>query len=289
MGLASLVALFYTRGNVRHLVVMYSINVFLTFSLSMLGMLRWWSTDRKNPVWRRRVCLFGIGFCLCATILVITAMEKFTEGGWLTLVVTSAFVALCFLIHRHYEKLTRQFKQLDEHLRVFTQIQPVQTDAPLTPDPEKPAAVVLVSSYSTFGIHTMLNIHRSFQGHYKNYIFIGVGVIDSGGFKGEGAVDALRDSTQRMLDQYVDLARRIGVPASSRMGIGTEVVSEAEKLCLATAREFPCSTFFSGQVLFQKETWYQRILHNQTAFALQKRLHWAGQTMVILPIRVRSA
>ncbi len=289
MGIASLAALFYTRGDVRHLVVMYSINVFLTFSLSMLGMLRWWSTNRKDPIWRRRVFLFATGFCLCATILVVTAIEKFTEGGWVTLLVTSAFVAMCFLIHRHYEKLARQFKQLDQHLRVFTQIQPVQTDAPLTPDPEKPTAVVLVSSFSTFGIHTLLSIHRNFQGHYRNYIFIGVGVIDSGGFKGAGAVEDLRNSTQRMLDQYVDLAHRIGAPASSRMAIGTEVVSEAEKLCLATAREFPRCTFFSGQVLFQKETWYQRILHNQTAFALQKRLHWAGQTMVILPIRVRSA
>ena len=288
MGLASLAALFYTRGDVRHLVVMYSINVFLTFSLSMLGMLRWWSTNRKDPIWRRRAALFAIGFCLCVTILVITAIEKFMEGGWVTLLVTSAFVTLCFLIHRHYEKLSRQFKQLDEHLRVFTHIQPARTNAPLTPDPEKPTAVVLVSSFSTFGIHTLLSIHRNFQGHYKNYVFIGVGVIDSGGFKGQDAIDGLRNSTQQMLDQYVDLAHRIGVPASARMAIGTEVVSEAEKLCLATAREFPRSTFFSGQVLFQKETWYQRILHNQTAFALQKRLQWAGQTMVILPIRVRS-
>jgi hypothetical protein len=51
-------------------------------------------------------------------------------------------------------------------------------------------------------------------------------------------------------------------------------------------REFPQSTFFAGQVIFRRQQWYQRLLHNETAFAIQKRLQWAGQTMVILPARV---
>jgi len=52
-------------------------------------------------------------------------------------------------------------------------------------------------------------------------------------------------------------------------------------------RGFPRATFFAGQVVFQRERWYDAILHNQTAFAIQKRLQWAGMTMVILPVRVR--
>ena len=40
-------------------------------------------------------------------------------------------------------------------------------------------------------------------------------------------------------------------------------------------------------MIFQRERWYQRILHNETAFAIQKRLQWAGQTMVIIPARIR--
>lgn len=287
MGVASLIALFYTRGDVRHLVVMYSINVFLTFSLSMLGMLRWWAARRKHPLWRRRTALFGAGFCLCATILTITALEKFGEGGWITLLVTAGFVGVCFVIHRHYEALARKFERLDHDLRALTTIEPVQAAVPAL-DPEQPTAAVLVSSFSQFGIHTMLNIHRSFRGHYRNYVFIGVGIIDSGGFKGEGAVDELRASTQGMLEQYVRTAHRMGVPAAFRMGVAIEVVAEAERLCLETAREFSRCTFFSGQLLFQRETWYHRLLHNQTAFALQKRLHWLGHTMVIMPMRVRE-
>jgi hypothetical protein len=67
--------------------------------------------------------------------------------------------------------------------------------------------------------------------------------------------------------------------------VGTDAVEEAEKLCLSTAREFPRSTFFAGQVIFRRETWVRRLLHNQTAYAIQRRLQWAGQNMVILAAR----
>jgi hypothetical protein len=77
------------------------------------------------------------------------------------------------------------------------------------------------------------------------------------------------------------------LPSAWRLAVGTDVVAELETLCTAAAREFPRSTFFAGQLVFQKEAWYQPILHNETAFALQKRLQLAGHTMVILPIRVR--
>jgi hypothetical protein len=73
------------------------------------------------------------------------------------------------------------------------------------------------------------------------------------------------------------------------MAIGTEVVAEAEKLCLELSREFPLTTFFAGRLVFQKERWWQRLLHNETTLAIQKRLNWTGKTMVTMPIRVREA
>lgn len=47
-------------------------------------------------------------------------------------------------------------------------------------------------------------------------------------------------------------------------------------------------TFFAGKVIFERERWYQRLLHDETALAIQKRLQWAGETMVILPARVAA-
>jgi hypothetical protein len=43
---------------------------------------------------------------------------------------------------------------------------------------------------------------------------------------------------------------------------------------------------FAGQLVFRRDTWLHRLLHNQTAYAIQRRLHWAGLPMVILPTRV---
>src|SRR4051812_27594061 len=98
MGASALVALLYTNGDVGKIVVMYSINVFLTFSLSLFGMARKTIGERGTaPGWVRRAAVFVVGFLLCATILATTVFEKFREGGWLTLVVTAAVVALCFL------------------------------------------------------------------------------------------------------------------------------------------------------------------------------------------------
>lgn len=154
------------------------------------------------------------------------------------------------------------------------------------PDPSKRIAAILVSGYGGLGLHTFLGVYRDFPDHFKGVVFVSVGVIDSREFKGEGTVDALRSSVEETLKKYVDYARGQGVPAACRLALGTDAVAEAEKLCLEVAREFPQVTFFAGKVLFGKERWYQPILHNETAFALQKRLQWAGKTVVVVPARV---
>ena len=84
------------------------------------------------------------------------------------------------------------------------------------------------------------------------------------------------------------LAAGLGLPAVSRMRVGTEVVAEAEALCLEVSREFPRTTFFTGKMIFQREKWWHRLLHNETATAIQERLQWAGKTMVTVPIRVHD-
>jgi hypothetical protein len=285
MGGSALAALWYTGGNVGALVIMYSINVFVTFSLSMTGMCRhWWSRRGHDPLWRRRLALFIVGALLCAAILVVTVVQKFTEGGWITLAVTGLCVVTAFLIHRYYRRVGEKLKLLDQTLgQLMTTGEPNM--APV--DPKLPTALILVGGYSGLGIHTMLNVVRFIPDHFRNFVFASVGVVDSGNFKGSGAVDDLRRHTDESLARYVDLARRLGVPATACSAIGTDAVDELESLCLDAARKFPKVTVFAGQLVFEKDTWVHRFLHNQTAYALQRRLQWAGLPMVILPTRVR--
>jgi amino acid transporter/DNA-binding XRE family transcriptional regulator len=285
MGVLALAALFYTKGDVSTLVIMYSINVFVTFSLSMIGMCRHWlALRRQNPLWRRRLILFVVGAVLCLSILTVTVVQKFAEGGWVTLAVTGLCVGLCFFIHRYYQKVGEKLTALDETLgKLVTSAEPNLAE----PDPSQPAAVILVGNYSGIGIHTMLNAVRFAPDHFRSFVFISVGVVDTGNFKGGGAVESLREHTAASLRRYVELGQRLGMASTSCMAIGTDAVDELEHLCLEIAKKFPKATFFAGQLVFQKDSWLRRLLHNQTAYSLQRRLQWVGLPMVILPTRVR--
>jgi hypothetical protein len=284
MSLASLAALLYTSGDVRQIVVMYSINVFLTFSLAMLGMVRHtWREKGQTPRRAARLALFIVAFLLCATILAMTVIDKFREGAWLTLAVTGSVIVLCFLVQRHYRVVAQKLTKLYEQLM---RIPPGPERATVDPDPGKPVAAVLVAGYGGLGLHTFLSIFRHFPHHFKGVVFVSAGVIDSQEFKGEGTMEALKASLEDNLARYVDFARGQGVPATFRMAIGTDSVAQGEKLCLEVAGEFPQVTFFAGKVLFEKEKWYQNILHNETAMGIQKRLQWAGKVMVVVPARL---
>jgi len=284
LGLAAIGALLYTGGQVSALVIMYSINVFLTFSLSMIGMCKYWARVRaRHPLRHRRLALFVAGAVLCVAILAVTVYEKFYQGGWRTLAVTGVVVALGMAINRYYRLVTSRLKQLNE---IMAALPPPGMPTAADPDPNEPAAAVLVGGYGGLGVHTLLNAYRFTPGYFKNVVFLSVGVVDSGSFKGADTLDDLRRHTEESLAKYVDLVRGWGVPATSFMAIGTDAVEELEKLCVQVLKLYPKAVFFTGQLIFQKDTWYQRLLHNQTAFALMRRLQWVRVPMVILPTRL---
>ncbi len=285
MGASAIALLIYTHGSVSALVIMYSINVFVTFSFSQLGMSRFYIRRRReDSKWMQHLSVHLVGLVLCATILVITTVEKFLEGGWMTLLITSLVIGVCYLIRNHYQTVRNGVAELDKTLLNFPTSGPVNNNPP---DKNDPTAVQLVSGYSGFGVHTLLSILTTFPEIYKNIIFVSVAVIDSGSFKGAEEVKALEQSLKNELEKYVELARKLGFAADYRMAVGTDVVETAAHLCRDIAAGYPRSTVFTGQITFRLEKSYHKILHNETAFAIQRRLQWHGLTTVILPIRMR--
>jgi len=101
-------------------------------------------------------------------------------------------------------------------------------------------------------------------------------------------LESLKKHVEGSLTKYVDLARRLSFSSISYMAFGTDVVDELERLCRVVHRDFPKAVVFAGQLVFQRESWYGALLHNQTAYSLQRRLQWDGIQMVILPTRVRE-
>ncbi|HSM93596.1 MAG TPA: APC family permease [Anaeromyxobacteraceae bacterium] len=282
MGLAALATLLYTHGDLTALVTMYSINVFVTFSLSQYAMLRYWARNRGEGR-RRGFAIHGVAFVLCVAILLGTVYEKGEQGGWVTLVVTSAVIALCFVIRRHYRQVQENLRRLDGILEAL----PAHPGGPRPVlDPKAPTAVLLVGGYGGLGVHALLTVQRTFPDFFRNFIFVSVGVVDSAAMKGVEEVDRIRLQTRHSLERYVDLAHRLRLAADLRMEVGTEATDVAERLCVDIAREYPRAVVFAGKLVFQRERWYQRLLHNETAYALQRRLQFDGLNAMVMPVRI---
>jgi len=285
MAIAAAILLVYTNGSVDALVVMYSINVFITFTLSNVAMIRHAFHARQGN-WRRAAFVHGLAATVCGMILTVTIVEKFTEGGWVTTVITAALVTLCFLIRTHYRAVGAKVAKLSKELELDTP-PPADLIAPEELDPDQPTAVVLAGGYGGLGLHTLLQIPRTFAGQFKQVVFIAAGVIDAGAFKGKDEIDVLRDNLERDLARYVVFAKaHMGWAAESDFAIGTEAVTELDRLCREVALRFPRSVFFAGKLIFQRDSWYQRLLHNETAAAVERRLQFAGLPMIVLPVRM---
>ncbi|MEK6589153.1 MAG: APC family permease [Nitrospinota bacterium] len=284
MGIGAIFILLTTGGSVAKIVVMYSINVFLTFSLSEFGMSLFYVKHRyREEKWKRHLSVHLTGLTLCVTILIVTVLEKFTEGGWETLLITTIIIGVCHMIRSHYDKVKRGEEKLDSLLKNIPMTGQMNTE-PV--NPKAATAIQLVNEFNGFGIHTFLSIIQNFPNIYKNVIFVSVAVIDSGTFKGGEELHNLEDATKTMLEKYVEFARKLGIPAGYRCAMGTDVVDVAVELCKEVKGEFNIATVFTGQLSFKLEKFYHKFLHNETAFAIQRRLHWNGVTTVILPIRV---
>jgi amino acid transporter len=284
MGLAAALVLGYTRGAIDLLIVMYSINVFLTFTLSQFGMARHWIQVRKEgKPWKRSLAVNAVGALVTATILIITAALKFRDGGWVTLVATTALIMLCVTIRRHYQHVRRLLASLDETL-LSLPLQEPKTIPELSVD--GPTAIVLVESYAGLGVHTLLSVQRLFPRHFRNLVFVTAGLVDSAQFKGVDELGALEKNVREGLEQYVDLAQRMGMYAEYRYSLGTDLVQELESVCTDLIKEFRRPIVFAGQLVFQRENLFTRTLHHETAFSIQRRLQFLGIQVIVLPIRV---
>jgi amino acid transporter len=283
MGGSSLLALLYTHGDITTLVTLYAINVFVTFSLSQLAMCRFWWRERRNrPDWRRQGAIHVVGLVLCFGILMVNVYEKFSEGAWVTIVVTGTVVAVFTWTRSHYRKVQENLRRLDS---ILSSMPKASTPARAL-DPKKPTAALLVGGYAGLGVHSLLTIQRLFPHYFQNFVFLSVGVIDSATFKDIAEVVEVKERTRKALDQYLSLAQGLSLAATSRMALGTEAVETATQLCREVAKEFPRALFFAGKLVFEQERWYQRVLHNETAYQIQRRLQFAGLNAMVLPVRL---
>ncbi len=293
MGGLALILMAVTGGSVRFLVVLYSINVFITFVLSQAGMVRhWWQARVQFKGWLKKLLINGVGLVLSAFILISMIVMKFNEGGWITLFITGALVTIAILIKRHYYATAKLLHRLNSLVTVAESAEESLVNIPtgaaleLKPDPKAKTAVLLVSGFNGIGLHTLFGIIRLFGGVFKNFIFVQVGVVDAGNFKGRSEVGKIEVEVKNDLARYVRFMNKQGFYAEGVFEVGTDVVDEVSNIAPKIIERFPYAVFFGGQLIFPQDSFAVRFLHNYTVFAMQKKLYREGIPFVILPIRV---
>jgi amino acid transporter len=292
-GAAALVLLFLTRGSVKFMVVLYSINVFITFLFSQLGMvLHWWRSRKEERRWWKKIIVNGVGLVLTVFILLSMLVIKFGEGGWITIFVTGSLMLVAAAIKRFYGRTQKQLAHLDSLVRV---VEASRSDnhggsgarrrSPRY-NPRARTAVILVGGYNGMGLHTLFNVVRLFGKGVRNFFFIQAGIIDAERFKGKAELDKLEAHIKESLDKYVSYVRGEGLYARGFPLIGTDVVEEICGLAGEVFAEHPNSIFFGGRIVFKEETFLSRLLYNYVTFAVQRRLHQLGIPFVIVPVPV---
>jgi hypothetical protein len=145
---------------------------------------------------------------------------------------------------------------------------------------------MLVNGFNGMGLHTLFGVIRLFGGAFKNFVFLEVGVVDAGNFKGTQELARLKEQVHTDLHRYVRFMKKQGFYAQGISTTGVDAIEEIVTIAPEVAQRFPNSVFFGGQLIFPKDSLVSRVLHNYTVFALQRRLYREGIPFVILPIRV---
>jgi amino acid transporter len=287
MGGAAILILIGTHARVGILVILYAINVFITFTLSQLGMsVHWWRVRHSERRWKRKLFVNGLGCLFTFSILVLTLTLKFDEGGWVTVLITSALIGVCFLVRRHYDRFAAALRQLEADVTPL--LYEAKREKPPQHNPAAPTAGILVEGFNGLGLATMFTLTRLFPDEFENVVFIGVGQVDSALLKGPEEVKELEERIGDDLKEYCQFAGDLGLHAEFRTGIGPDVVLEIVQICRDVAHEYPHVVFFAGKLIFSDEAegYLGRFLHMHTALEVQRYLQIEGLSLVILPVRV---
>jgi amino acid transporter len=285
MAIAAIITILITLGSVHTLVVLYSINVFITFSLSLLGLLIYWIRNRRRKAnWLRKLIIAAIGFILCFAILIITIFEKFYEGGWFTLVITSIFVSIGLFINNLYKRFKLALAEKEVEFQYYENIAPSEKIIEVNKDSQT-AAIIVDQTFGS-GMNCLLQIKKLFPGIFQNFIFITVGEVDSNTFKEENRWREMRRKTKSALRKYRNYCNSHNRFFKAYVGYDTDIVEKLTQLTDRVIKEYPGAVFFGTKFIFENENIFTQILYNHASYTMQRRLHIKGVNMIILPMQI---
>jgi amino acid transporter len=99
--------LWFFGGDTHALIPLYSVGVFVCFTLSQIGMVRHWLTEHESG-WRWRMVVNASGAVLTAVVLGVVVVEKFEAGAWLVVLLVPMLVGMMLFISRQYQRSARE-------------------------------------------------------------------------------------------------------------------------------------------------------------------------------------
>ncbi|PRY30273.1 APC family permease [Umezawaea tangerina] len=115
---AAIVLVIAFDAEVTRLIQLYIVGVFVSFTLSQLGMIRHWNrllSTEEDPTARNRMrrsqTINTVGLVMTGSVLVVVLITKFTKGAWIAIAAMAAIYALMTAIRRHYDRVAEELRQ----------------------------------------------------------------------------------------------------------------------------------------------------------------------------------
>lgn len=286
MGTAAGVLLLFTGGQVHSLVVLYSINVFLTFSLSLAGLTRYNFTHRKEMKfgqWLSRTIISCVALTVAVSILITLFLAKFSQGAWVAVVVALLLAACGYWVRDHYRRFDRSMDQTFDDLLMRDPAAAIEIPKPAKM--KRPVGII-TGSQGAAGLHALMHAQRLFRGQFDSVLIISAGEVDAEAYGGHEALERLKQQVGDRCAKIVSWCRDHGMPAKVYTGFSTDAVETLEELCLKAREDFPNVIFVSTRPMTRPHGWASTLLHGGTALSLQRRLHAHDAPLIVLPMRV---
>jgi amino acid transporter len=244
-------------GNTQRLVPLFAIGVFVGFTLSQAGMVRHWREQRGSG-WATRATINGIGAVFTLAALAIELVSKFTEGAWLVVLVVPLLVLMFSRIHATYSRIGAL-------LRIGT----------IPPPPEREGSMVVVpvggmSRLTQEGISAALSLGRDVTA---------VTVCFS-----DADDEALHGHLRQQWDEWSP-----GVPLvtlhTSHRSLAPPIVKYLHDL--EASDQYDRIVVLIPEV--QPARAWQRVLHNQRGFVLERAIQKDTVNVVICRLHFQLA
>jgi amino acid transporter len=237
-------------GDTHALIPLYSVGVFLCFTLSQTGMVRHWLRVRE-PGWRWRIVINAGGAVLTGIVLAIVVYEKFADGAYLVVILVPLLVAMMAFIHRQYASASSELA--------------VRPEAIISAPHREERVIVPIPAVDRASIHA-INVARSIDDDVR-----AVFISDD-----PDAAASLRERFERQVP---------GVPLviveSPYRALAGPFLAYLDVLDLAWPPDKPEPITFVVIPEYVARSWWERLLYNQSAKRLRTMLLGRPHTVIV--------